>query len=74
VDRPQECIDEGRVAELVVGVVVYILIHVSVENLQLLGEFLVPAAAQLFAVLDSPEFVVLLPEIGLEDFGRGQKS
>jgi hypothetical protein len=27
-----------------------------------------------FAILDTSEFVVLLPEIRLEDFDRGQKS
>jgi hypothetical protein len=51
--------------EFILGVVVDVLVHVAVELLQSFGIMRVPAAARDFAVLDSAELVVLLPQIGL---------
>ena len=45
----------------------------SSSTSQRLGVGGVAAAARDLAVLDAAEFVVLLPEVGLEDFGRRQK-
>jgi hypothetical protein len=65
--RLQVGVDEGDMAELVVGVVVDVHVHVLVQYLDLLGIGLVPAASRNLAVLDTGELVVLLPEIGLDD-------
>src|SRR6202035_5454805 len=62
-------VDEDRVAELALGVVVDVLRHVFVELLQRFGIGRTPAAAGDLAVLDAPELVVLLPQIRLEDLG-----
>ena len=72
--RLQVGVDEGDVAELVVGVVVDVLVHVLVQHLDGLGIGVVPAAARHLAVLDARELVVLLPEIGLDDLGGSQES
>jgi hypothetical protein len=71
--RLQVRVDEGGVRELVVGVVVDVPVHVLVEHRDGLGVGRVAAAAGDFAVLDAGELVVLLPQIGLEDLGRGQE-
>ncbi len=58
----------------VFGVVVNVLRHVSVQDFERLGIETAAAAARNFAVLDAAQFVVLLPEIGLENFGSCQKT
>jgi hypothetical protein len=72
--RLQIGVDEGLVADLILGIVVDILIHVPIEILQRLGVGRAPAAAGDFFILDSSEFVVLAPEIALNEFNRGQES
>ena len=72
--RLQVGVDEGEVADLVVGVVVDVLVHVLVQHRDRLGIGGVPAAAGDFAVLDAGQLVVLLPEIRLEDLGRSQET
>jgi hypothetical protein len=69
----QISIDEGEVAELVVGVVVDVLVHVLVQHRDSLRIGRVPASAGNLTVLDAGELVVLLPEIGLEDLERSQE-
>ena len=66
-------VDEGEVADLVVGVVVDVLVHVLVQHRDSLGVVRVAAAARDLAVLDAGELVVLLPQIGLDDLGRSQE-
>ena len=72
--RLQVSIDEDFMGELVFGVVVNVLRHVRIKNGQRSRIGWVSTAARNFAVLDSPKFVVLLPEVGLKDFGRSQES
>ena len=59
--------------ELIFGVVVDILVHVAVKDLKGSGIGCNSTPAWDFAVLDSPQFVVLHPKVGLEDFGRRQE-
>ena len=61
-------------AELILSVVVDILVHVAIQNLQRRGVGCAPTPAGDFVVLDSSELVVLYPEVGLEDFRRRQES
>ena len=72
--RLQVGVNEGEVADLVVGVVVDVLVHVLVQHRDRLGVGRVPASAGDFAVLDAGELVVLLPQIGLDDLGRSQEA
>src|SRR4029077_14389471 len=58
---------------LIFSVVVNVLGHVRIEKRNGGGVGWTSTASGDFAVLDSPEFVVLLPQIGFEDFGRGQE-
>ena len=60
-------------AVLVVGVVVDVLSHVRVEDRDSRGVGRVTASTRNFAVLDSGELVVLLPQVGLENLRRGQE-
>jgi hypothetical protein len=71
--RAQVSVQEGEVAELVVGVVVDVLVHVLVQHRDSLGVGRVPGSAGNFTVLDAGELVVLLPQIGLENLGRSQE-
>jgi len=61
------------VGELIFGVVVDILIHVSVENLEGRGVEWAATPSWNLIVLDSSKFVVLNPQVGLDDLGSGQK-
>ena len=61
-------------ADLILGVVVDVIGHVVIEILELFGVGLVAASARDFVVLDSAELIVLLPEIGLENFGGREKT
>ena len=71
--RLQVGVDEGDVAELVVGVVVDVLVHVPIQHLHGGGIGGVPGAARHLAVLDAGELVVLLPQIRLDDLGGSQE-
>ena len=60
-------------SEFILGIIVDVLGHVRIE---LNNSILVRCnwrSAQYFAVWDSSELVILDPEIGLENFGRGSK-
>ena len=72
--RPQERVDEGEMSELVLGVVVDVLGHVRVQHRQRIRVGRISASARHFAVLNSPELVVLLPSVGLQDLERRQKT
>jgi hypothetical protein len=50
-----------------------VLGHITIENLKGSGIQHTPTSPRDLVVLDSSEFVVLLPQIGLKDFGRGEK-
>src|SRR5579863_602924 len=68
-------VNESLVTQLVVGVVVNVLRHVAVENLQ--RSLVIGAAAadaRLFGVLDSTEFGVLDPQIAFKNFRGRQKA
>ena len=59
--------------EFIVGVIMDVDVHVLIEHLYRFGERRISTSAGFFAVYDSREFVVLDPEIGLQDFrGRGK--
>src|SRR6266536_1975610 len=51
-----------------------VLVHVLVQHRDRLGVIRIAASAWDFAVLDPGELVVLLPEIRLDELGRGQKA
>jgi hypothetical protein len=70
----QKGVEEIGVAELVVGVVVNILRHVTVDAVERVRIGLAAGATRQFAVPDSSEFVVLLPQIGLEDLEGCEKA
>ena len=77
--RFQVFVDEGEMAELVLGIVVNVLRHVRVENLDRSGIGHVPGSSQdppgrgFLMILDAVNLVVLLPQIGFEDF-HGRKE
>ena len=71
--RSQIGVKEREVGDLIVGVVVDVLVHVLIEHLKGLGVGWIPGPSWDFAVLDAAEFVVLLPQIGFEDFCCRQK-
>jgi len=66
-------VDERKVAHLILGIVVDILGHVSIQHLEGSGVACTAAPPWDFAVLDAPQFVVLLPQIGFQDFGRREE-
>jgi hypothetical protein len=67
-------VEELEVADLVVGVVVDVLRHVVVQHLERLGVFRAAAPAGDLIVLDAAELVVLLPQVGFDDFDRSQEA
>ena len=66
--RSQIGIEELKVGDLIVGVVMDVLVHVLIQHLNGRGVGRIPGPAGDFGVLDSAEFVVLLPQIGFDDF------
>ncbi len=61
--------------EFIIGIVVDVLSHVFVKNCQGSRVRGITAAARDFAsVWDTSQLVVLHPEVGFEDFGRGCES
>ena len=71
--RNQVRIDKREVAELILGIVVDILGHVPIQHFKGFDISCTPTPPWDFAVLDASKFVVLLPQIGFEDFGRRQE-
>jgi len=51
-----------------------VLVHVLVQHRDRRGVGRIAASAGNFAVLDPGELVVLLPEVGLDQLGRGQEA
>jgi hypothetical protein len=72
--RSQVRVDERHMAELILGIVVDILGHVPIQHLKGLDVGCTPTSTWDFAVLDASQFVVVLPQIALEDFDRSQES
>ena len=70
----QICVQESKVSDLVIGIVVNVLREIRVENLQLRGVGSIPSPAWHFSVLHSAQFVVLHPKIGLQDLGGRGKA
>jgi hypothetical protein len=60
--------------EFILGVVVDVLVHVAVELFQSLGILRTAAPAGDLTVLYASELVVLLPQIGLQDFECGKEA
>ncbi len=67
-------IDEIEMGEFVLGVVVNVLRHVTVDLRQQIDIRLVSAPCRLFRVVNAAELVVLLPKIGFEDFERRKEA
>ena len=60
--------------DLIVGVIMDILIHVSIQYFHGAGIGWIPCPTRDFAVLDAGELVVLHPQIGFDEFCCRQKS
>jgi hypothetical protein len=67
-------INKREVAELIVSIVVNILIHIPIEHAKGSRVRRVPRPAGNFAVLDASQLIVLLPQIGFEDFRGSQEA
>src|SRR5439155_24750970 len=72
--RIQIGVNECKMTDLIVSVVVDVLVHVLIQHRERLGVGRIPGAAGDFGVLDSAELVVLLPQIGFDDFCCRQES
>ncbi len=59
---------------LIFGIVMNVLAHVAIERQEGRRVGWTPATSGNFAVMNSSEFVVLLPEIGLDKFSCGEKA
>jgi len=55
------------VSQLILGIVVDVLVHVAIKDLKRGGVEWTPGSSWDFAILDSSEFVILLPQISLKD-------
>src|SRR5205814_7722621 len=62
--------EELVLSDLIIGVVMDVVSHFILNNLQGLGIVRIATAAGDFVVLDAAEFVVLDPKVGLEYFCR----
>src|ERR1041385_8457845 len=60
--RVQECV----MSDLIIGVVMDVVSHFILNNLQGVSIVFIPGSAWDFVVLDASEFVVLDPKVGLE--------
>ena len=67
-------VEKCEMGELVLGVIMDVLVHIPIQNFQGSGVDRISSSARDFAVLVSPEFVILHPEIGLEDLRRSRES
>src|SRR6266508_2668185 len=63
-------VEEGVVRNLIIGVVMDVISHFILNNLQRLSIVRIATAAWDFVILDAAEFVVLDPKVGLEYFCR----
>ena len=66
-------INKREVAELIIGIVVDILGHIPIQDEQVIGVRGVLRPAGDFAVLDAAQFIVLLPQVRLDDLQRCQE-
>src|ERR1700730_18549694 len=75
-DKLKVSVEEGVVAELILGIVVDVLRHVRIEVVQRFGVRRVPSGGKSWnlVVLDSSKLGILLPEIALDLLNRRQKS
>src|SRR5260370_5593617 len=72
--RSQIRINELEVGDFILSIIVNVLGHIPVELLKCRNVGCASSCnSRNFAVLDSPEFVVLDPQIAFDDFGRRQK-
>ncbi len=65
--RSEICVEKVLVSEFVVGIVVDILGHVRVQHRKSIGEGWIAASTRLLLVLNSRQFVVLHPEVRLQN-------
>src|SRR5437588_8313888 len=65
-------VDEGHVAELILGIVVDILGHIRIEHLKAIYAGLTAAPATAFAALHASQFVVPLPEIAVDAYASSE--
>ena len=72
--RSQIGVKERGVGNLIVGVIMDILVHVPIQHFDGVRIGWVPGSAWNFAVLDSSELVILLPQIGFDEFCCRQES
>src|SRR6266480_3574247 len=63
-------VEEGVVSNLIIGVVMDVVSHFILNNLQGLSVAWITSAAWDFGVLDAAEFVVLDPKVGLKYLQR----
>ena len=68
--RDQIGVEELVMIDLIMGVVMDLVSHFILNNLQGLSVVFVPGSAWDFVVLDAAEFVVLDPKVGLEQLQR----
>src|SRR5712692_6055960 len=61
----QVSVNEYFVGQLILGIVMDILIHVAVENLQGRGVDRATTAPRDFPTLNTPQFAILLPQVHL---------
>src|SRR5512132_1284595 len=66
----QICVEEGMMSDLIIGVVMDVILHFILNNLQGVRVGFIATAARNFVILDAAEFVVLDPKVGLEKFQR----
>ena len=59
-------VEELVMSDLIIGVVMDVVFHFILNNLQGVGVGFIATAAWDFVVLDAAEFVVLDPKVGLE--------
>src|SRR5206468_2850615 len=59
-------VEEGMMSDLVIGVVMDVVLHFILNNLQGIRVGFIAIAAWTFVVLDAAEFAALDPKVGLE--------
>lgn len=57
--------------EFIIGIVMDVLGHVGVQHREGGGERWIPASVWFFFILNAREFVVLYPEVSLQNLGSG---
>ena len=66
-------IDEGEVSKFIFGIIVNILGHVPIQLSEGINICFTAAPAWYFAVLDTSQFIVLLPKVSFKNFGCRQE-